>query len=149
MWCINVFRLWFCISVHLMRDDFHHSALFCSKQLYLKVKKNKNKIKASFVITQKRWSVTCQERKDVINPSDRGTMHSSLQMVQTLNLLPSGEAPSLSANQKNKAPWQNKHWFDSTCAPELLIYSFYSNNRLLISLSYCTLLVQHLEGSPN
>lgn len=88
----------------LMRDDFHHSALFCSKQLYLKVKKNKNKIKASFVITQKRWSVTCQERKDVINPSDRGTMHSSLQMVQTLNLLPSGEAPSLSANQKNKAP---------------------------------------------
>lgn len=119
-------------------------SLLCSKQMCFKVK--------SFFCdyTKAMECVPRREHKDVINPSDRGTMHSSLQMVQTLNLLPSGETLSLSAKQKIKAPCQNKLWFGWTFDAEFLIFSlFYSKNRLLISLFYCTHIVQHLEGSLN
>lgn len=85
----------FCPSLPRWETTSQHSALipFFSKQMCFKVKR-------FFCGDTKPRSVSCREQGDVINPSDRDTMHSSLQMVQTLN----GVTLSLSGHQKIKAP---------------------------------------------
>lgn len=138
-----------CVSAPVLSDERWlpniQLSLLCSKQMCFKVK--------SFFCdyTKAMECVLRTEQKDVINPSDRGTMHSSLQMVQTLNLLPSWETLSLSANQKIRAPCQNKLWFGWKFETDFLIFSLFTQkkNRLLISLFYCKHIVQHLEESLN
>lgn len=116
----------------LMRDDpptFSPHSLF-SKQMCFKVKR-------SFCGDTKPRSVSCREQGDVINPSDRDTMHSSLQMVQTLN----GVTLSLSGHQKIKAPCQNKPSFGTF---EFLIFSlFIHKNGLFACFFYCLRTFQH------
>lgn len=98
---------------------------------------------------QKPWSVSWRGQEKVINPSDRGTMHSSLQMVQTLNLLPFGVTLFSSGNQKIKAPCQNKRWFAWTFDSDFLIFSLVIHNtQLLTSLFYCLHMFQHQLETP-
>lgn len=96
---------------------------------------------------QKPWSVSWRGQEKAINPSDRGTMHSSLQMVQTLNLLPFGVTLSSSANQKIKAPCQNKR---ERLTLSFLIFSLVIlKTQLLNSLFYCLHMFQHQLETPS